>query len=322
MAQTSPIEWTDLTWNPLRGCTRVSPGCGGPGPHGGCYAEKIAARFSDPEQAYHGLAIRTPSGGRWTGEVALAEHLLDAPLRWRKPRRVFVNSMSDIFHEAVPDEWIDRIFAVMALAPQHSFQVLTKRADRMRAYLTRPGVEVRIGLEALGVALKSAAGQGPKDVGAGVRIKGSDINPGALEVWPLPNVWLGVSVENQKYAEERIHLLAETPAAVRFLSCEPLLGSVDLFEALSLPPIMQPPLVDWVIVGGESGPRARPMQAEWARSVRDQCAAADVPFFFKQWGEYAPTSDCNGPYMMHVGKKQAGRLLDGVEHSAFPQVLA
>lgn len=138
MSGATKIEWTDSTWNPLRGCSRVSPGCGGPGHQGGCYAERIAARFSDVGQPFHGLAERTIHGGRWTGKVAVApDHIFLAPLRWKKPRRIFVNSMSDLFHEAVPDETIDRVFAVMALTPQHTYQVLTKRAERMRAWSGR-----------------------------------------------------------------------------------------------------------------------------------------------------------------------------------------
>ena len=193
MSATSKIEWTDATWNPVRGCTRVSPGCGGPGDQGGCYAERMAARFSKPGQWGHGYAEMVGGKPRWTGKVGLAPiDTIEAPLHWMTPRRIFVNSTSDLFHESILDEWIDRMFAIMALCPQHTFQVLTKRPERMR----------RFG------SLSAAR--------------------------PLPNVWLGVSAERQQEADERIPLLLETPAAVRFVSTEPLLGPVD-YTAINCP---------------------------------------------------------------------------------------
>jgi protein gp37 len=270
------IEWADRSdWNPLRGCTRVSPGCGGPGPHGGCYAEAIAARFSDPGQAFHGFAERTKSGPRWTGRVELIEERLTAPLRWRKPARIFALSMSDLFHESVPDEWIDRIFAVMALCPQHTFQILTKRAERMRDWFARmaavednewladprrpeAAVEIRYCIEALARTIRQIPFQAQ-----------------VATVWPLPNVWLGVSAEDQPRWDERWPALAATPAVVRWISYEPALGPLNI-DALAGP--------DWLVIGGESGPGARPFKIEWARSIIGQCKAAGMPVFMKQVG--------------------------------------
>lgn len=339
MSDNTKIEWCDATWNPLYGCTRVSEGCR----H--CYAEGLAARFHKPGQWGEGLT----RDGRWTGKVTLAEAKLTQPLRWRKPRRIFVNSLSDLFHPAVPDEWIDRVFAVMALCPQHTFIVLTKRPARMRDYFAArregdPWAEAAdeiadlMGWESHAVVLE------PRDI-------------------PLPNVHLGVSVENQQAADERIPDLLATPAAVRIVSAEPLLGPVDLtyinptdryeLDALIGFDADQGTAcdsIDGVIVGGESGPHARPMHPDWARSLRDQCAAAGVPFFFKQWGEWAPrawksdgathairidghvhafdhspdscerapvaTSGWHG--LARAGKTAAGRLLDGRTHDDLP----
>lgn len=272
------IEWTDETWNPITGCAKVSQGC----KH--CYAEREWPRMVRLVPSYAGRAFT---------DVACHEDRLDQPLRWKRSRKVFVNSMSDLFHPDVPDEFIDRVFAVMALAPQHVFQVLTKRPARMQEYLTRPAVDVRIGLEAMAMCMDSvAATKGKSKLGSGILLKASDINPGGLATWPLPNVWLGVSVEDQAAADERIPLLLQTPSAVRWVSAEPLLGPVDLpglfFYGVERTGGVVPlrergyPMLDWVVVGGESGPNARPMNADWARSLRDQCAAAGVSFFMKQ----------------------------------------
>lgn len=335
MSDRTDIEWADATWNPIGGCSRVSEECRN------CYAEVMAARFSDPGQWGHGLARRVKlrdgtTDHRWTGKLVLHEHKLDQPLRWKKPRRIFVNSTSDLFHENVPDEWIDRVFAVMALAPQHVFMVLTKRADRMREYFSArkegdPWAEASdhiaelIGMEEATYVLE------PRDI-------------------PLHNVWLGVSVGDQTAADERIPELLATPAAVRFVSAEPLLGPVDLarptFGAIhcanrcadgclamgdeECARCLGGGEIDWVIVGGESGPGARPMHPDWAREIRDQCVAAGVSFFFKQWGAWGPydrsrtdgalyaTPYCMDSPMQNFGKKAAGRLLDGREWNEVP----
>jgi protein gp37 len=287
MGENSKIEWTDATWNPIRDCTRKSEGCRN------CYAEVMAARFSDPGQWGHGLAQRValPGGGidhRWTGKVELVDSALDLPLRWRRPRRIFVNSTSDLFHEKVPDEWIDRVFAVMALAPQHTFQVLTKRPERMREYMAGLGGGGRTDIMSrAGGRLLRAAENATRNA-PHVRY---DYNAR----WPLPNVWLGTSVEDQATADDRIPHLLATPAAVRFLSAEPLLGPLSiahayttgaalavLFAKLERGDVDPRGNLHWVICGGESGPGARPMHPDWARSLRDQCQAAGVPFFMKQ----------------------------------------
>jgi protein gp37 len=311
--QNSKIEWTDSTWNPLRGCSRVSEGCRN------CYAEKIAGRFSSAGQPFEGVAElkfsnATKGGdgkfhGRWTGNIEFIEKHLEDPLRWRKPQRIFVNSMSDLFHENVKDEWIDEIFAVMGACEDaergHTFQILTKRPARMVEYM-RTRAHKAWNSRRLG---RSA--------------------------FPPRNVWLGVSVENQQTADERIPLLLQAPAVVRFLSCEPLLGAV------LLPPFCGDPYhrhsgscsiyarINWVIAGGESGHGARPVHPDWIRGLRDQCKASGVPFFFKQWGEYAPVSgqiiSSAGvqPFdgaMSRVGKKNAGRMLDGRTWEEMPEL--
>lgn len=345
MSDKSAIEWTDATWNPTTGCTKVSPGC----LH--CYAEtmdkRLVARNEGvryvPWTAYAQQREDTARAGDGTYRaVRLHPERLDQPLKWKRPRRIFVNSMSDLFHEDVPDAFIDRVFAAMALTPWHTYQVLTKRPERMRAYLSDQwtGFRQREQMSALRPDLAVI------DV-----------------IYPLPNVWLGVSAENQRWADARLPLLAQVPAAVRFVSCEPLLGPLDLREWLCqdgmdcrkspwlLTHYCPDNKMDWLIVGGESGPGARPMHPDWARSLRDQCQEAGVPYFFKQWGEWAPdyqrggsgvpTSqrryvDCFGAFrstneltnfsipddwyfMARVGRHAAGALLDGREWREFPQ---
>ena len=234
MAIGSAIEWTEATWNPLTGCTKISPGCKN------CYAERMALRLQAMGQPNYtnGLAL------------TLHEHMVDIPLRWRKPRWIFVNSMSDLFQDGVPVNFIKRVFAVMSAASQHQFQVLTKRSERLRA-----------------------------------------LNK-ALE-W-MPNIWMGVSVENQKYAF-RIEDLRQTDARIKFLSLEPLLGPLGKLDLSG---------IDWVIAGGESGPKARSMDPAWVREIRDQCVEAKVAFFFKQWGGKR--------------KSRTGRELDGRTWDQFP----
>jgi protein gp37 len=334
------IEWTEATWNPIVGCSLVSPGCTN------CYAMRFAGTRLGHLPKYDGLTQPSKAGPVWTGKLAFDEKALLEPLRWKKPRMVFVNSMGDLFHEDCPDEWIDRVFAVMALCPQHTFQVLTKRSGRMREW-SSGGRD-----ETIWEAVASFIDDWSDGRFPGVRLPAFDGDPmlpalaahgaawGGERPWPLKNVWLGVSVEDQQRADERIPDLLATPAAIRWISAEPLLGPVDLehlyqdhpahFDALSGEyynelGVHTTPVLDWVVAGGESGKGARPMHPDWARSLRDQCAAAGVPFFFKQWGEWAPrgivprgqerTMDLH-----KVGKKRAGRLLDGVLHDAMPEV--
>lgn len=305
------IEWTEVTWNPIVGCSLASPGCTN------CYAMRFAGTRLGHVSKYDGLTQPAKLGPVWTGKLAFDEKALLAPLGWKKPRMVFVNSMGDLFHEDCPDEWIDRVFAVMALCPQHTFQVLTKRSARMREYLQR-----------------RCADRTPV-IQEQANITQQPVRFAELPAWPLPNVWLGVSVEDQQRADERIPDLLATPAAIRWISAEPLIGPVDLM----IPGFAK---LDWVVAGGESGPGSRPMHPDWARSLRDQCAAAGVPFFFKQWGEYHPADqrkDANqiaamgdmgtalrsgaaysfeDQWTWKIGKKRAGRLLDGALHDGMP----
>jgi len=356
MSGKSKIEWTNATWNPIAGCSLVSPGCTN------CYAMRLAHRLSHvggkTQAKYAGLTEVVNGNPVWNGMVRLAdERTLTAPLRWRKPRRIFVNSMSDLFHEDVPDEWIDQVSAVISACPQHSFQVLTKRPERMCAYWSDPDTPARI--EAFQWALIE------NEVDPLAR-RSDDIRATTLDTdEPLPNVWLITSVEDQRRANKRIPWILKTPAAVRGLSCEPLLGPIDLtrldlgikrthgygnrrvyWDALTgwehqcapskhltagehgRTSISGPGRrVQWVIVGGESGPGARPMHPEWARSIRDQCQAAGVAFFFKQWGEWGPEyngregTPCGPPGledMYRVGRKAAGRKLDGRTWDEYP----
>lgn len=291
------IEWAEESWNPTTGCDRVSPGCDN------CYALTLAKRLKAMGQARY----QADGDPRTSGPgFALTTHAdtLDLPFTWRKPRRVFVNSMSDLFHDAVPDWFIANVFAVMACAPQHTFQLLTKRHGRMRSLLNSPEFHRLI------------AHVSPMYAGSNPDLAQDYVTT----TWPLPNVWLGVSVEDQKRADLRVPALLGTPAAMRWLSCEPLLGPVNLDEVArsdnpdggwsaiaSLGHGEQPRIgvgIDWVVVGGESGPSARPMDPDWPRALRDQCVAAGVPFFFKQWGGRTP--------------KANGRELDGRTWDEYP----
>ena len=332
----SPIEWTGSTWNPTLGCSKKSPGCKN------CYAIRVAHRLQanpDPKiaKAFEGLTVIQNGAPNWTGRINFVPDRLSAPLRKRKPTTYFVNSLSDLFD--LTDEQIYHVFSVMHQCPQHTFQILTKEAQRMHelcsSWIARFDGNLPIGT-----------------------------------AWPLPNVWLGVSVENQQYANERIPLLLQTPAAVRFISAEPLLGPIDLdsehasgLHALGCGGSGDEHChnsgcrgINWVIAGGESGPGARPAHPDWFRGLRDQCQSAGVPFFFKQWGEFQlGSTEFGGPKdyivlndgrfcreldleqfqqlnqdarnnwpqmqpnaMGKVGKKAAGSLLDGVEWRQMP----
>jgi protein gp37 len=408
MGKDSKIEWTEATWNPMAGCSIVSPGCRE------CYAmrrvaPRLAANPATPH--YAGTVQKAKTGYVWTGKLGLSKEKLTEPLRTKNPTMWFVNSTSDLFHEGAPDEWIAEVFGVMAVAGAvgafhrkedgcrtgpswtasdgrevptkwpnmhsgpHTFQVLTKRSGRMRALLNSASFRQDVA----GAAHRHAMDRTPA----------SQLSD-AIEdgrAWPLPNVWMGVSAEDQPRADERIPDLLVTPAAVRFVSAEPLLGPIRLtsimvpekanrhdgpwslrWDALGGFRATSPysgtdgnPRLDWVIIGGESGKNARPMHPQWARDLRDQCKAAGVPFFFKQWGEWAANVGAldgfaiddnpeisrfdhrewegdhwsepfrpmwcdftDGSYdqeqcVSRVGKKAAGRLLDGVEHNGFPE---
>ena len=279
MARESSIEWTDATWNPIRGCSLVSDGCRN------CYAMRQAHRHSGPGKPYDGLTQMTPTGPKWTGGVRTLPEKLTDPLRWQKPRMVFVNSMSDLFHEQVPDDFVAAIFGVMARAHEHTFQVLTKRPERMQQIvreLTPAEAICAAGIVWPQFFKRPLGGNEAKAIGR--------------RGWPLPNVWLGVSAEDQKTWDERVPYLLKTPAAVRWVSAEPLLDAI-------VPVVLA---VDWLVVGGESGPGHRPIHASWVRYLRDECAAARVPFWFKQWGGRTP--------------KAGGCELDGREHKEWPQV--
>lgn len=303
MGDKTRIEWTDATWNPVTGCTKVSPGCD----H--CYIART------PPFRIAGRKFNQPGTGGTTG-VQLHPERLDQPLRWKRPRRVFVNSLSDLFHDEVPDDFIAHVFAVMALARQHTFQVLTKRHGRMRSLLNSDTFR-RSMYDWL------------------VSIDHQKISNNRL-AWPLPNVWLGVSVEDQKRAEMRIPALLGTPAAVKFLSCEPLLGPVDLRLVCTCEECGGG--IDWVIAGGESGRDARPAHPDWVRGLRDQCEASRVAFFFKQWGEWVTEQQApnditlpgwawmaygeHEPAFYRVGKRAAGRELDGQTWDEMPTLVA
>jgi protein gp37 len=288
----SKIEWCDETWNPIIGCSKISAGCDN------CYAERMAGRLSNiaathknySQVVYWGVKNGMYYGeGRWNGNTAFIPEALDKPLRWARPRRIFVCSMGDLFHESVPFAWLNRLFITMAANPRHTFMLLTKRPE--------------IAVEFMSIGWRGEC----------------------------PNIWIGVTAENQAAADERIPILLQIPAAVRFVSVEPMLGPLSLKKWLH-PEIEETAGcatvgdINWVICGGESGPGARPMHSDWVRGLRDQCQAAGTPFLFKQWGEWAPNwinddagNEIEGSmWMDRFGKKKAGRLLDGVEHNEFP----
>ncbi len=246
MADTG-IEWTESTWNPVAGCTVVSPGCTN------CYAMRLAARLEAMGMSkYSGTTRKSGGRAKWTGRIKIEEQTLGIPLRWRRPKRIFVNSMSDLFHEAVPVEYIGRVWDVMERANWHTFQILTKRPERMRDVLDNANFSV------------------------------------------LPNVWIGTSVENSDYLP-RIEELRKTRAIVRFISFEPLIGAIGTVNLAN---------IDWAIVGGESGPKARPMEQTWVEDIQKQCLNQGAAFFFKQWGG--------------TNKKKTGRALNGRTWDQYP----
>lgn len=323
MAEQTAIEWTDATWQIITGCSVLSAGCRR------CYAMRLAGTRLRNHPSRAGLTIDTKAGPVWTGEVRFNKQWAHQPLEWRKPRMIFVCAHADLFHERVPDDWIDHVFAVASLCPQHTFQILTKRARRMREYFAAPNVWARIEVAAR-VIHKQRTGE---------------IIPGKTPIGPLRNCWLGVSAEDQRNANERLDDLIHVPAHIRWVSAEPLLGAIDFSPWMSG--------LDWIVVGGESQHDARPMHPDWVRSIRDQCASATVPMLFKQWGSHSYEYDrdrddpdyrtCdawsrkpgrwinlagghgfNGErvhYAHLVGKKRAGRTLDGVIHNGFPTTL-
>lgn len=272
------IPWTDFTWTVSRGCYPVSDGCAN------CYAAKMASRFAGPGGVYEGLA----KGGKWTGKIQLCPENLDEPLKRKKPARIFVNSMSDLFHENITLGFIHRVYETMAFGRQHTYQLLTKRPSLMRK------------------TIKWIETDDTSSIGRSIK----------NNRWPLLNVWAGVTVENQPAADERIPILLDIPAAVRFISIEPMLEPINIFRKLELadyviddsnglPQIRSTPQIDWVIVGCESGPGARPCSMDWIRDIRDQCAAAGVPVFIKQARIY--------------GELVKMPKIDGVVYDQFPE---
>lgn len=314
MADKTKIERTDATWNPIIGCSVLSPGCTN------CYAMKLAGTRLRTHPSRAGLTVDSKAGPVWNGEVRLIRKSLYQPSDWKRPRMIFAGAHTDIFHPKVPDDWLLDVITVMAANPQHIFQILTKRPQRMREFLSRPDL-----LEDIYANWSTFSGA-PREVYS----------------WPLHNVWTGVSVEDNQRANERVWDLIETPSRLRWVSAEPLLGNLDDAGRWLRH-------IDWVVVGGESGPGARPMHPHWAYALRDDCERAGVPFLFKQWGNWIIASHENGHYessmatnnaiwldtdgrqakpscdgmsepigMFRVPKSRAGRLLDGKLHDAFP----
>ena len=316
MADTK-IEWAEKSWNPITGCTRCSPGCEN------CYAERMAYRLACMGQKKYQKVIST-DGGVWNHKIYCDEKSLDIPLHWRKPCRIFVCSMSDLFHKKVPFEFIDNVFGAMFAAPQHIYQILTKRPKRMAEYIPH--------------------------------LDDNCFECGDPICWsakPNSNIHLGVSISNQAEADEKIPILLRIPAAVRWLSIEPMLGRIKLNHIKTNERTLNAlkgvskykvdgntpyygHFIDWVVVGGESGPGARPIHPDWVRNIRDQCVAAGVPFYFKQWGEWLIGNDpivqsmntlnfwpkrvtsIGDDNFFRVTKKKAGRLLDGREWKQLP----
>lgn len=309
MSGTTKIQWTDRVWNPLRGCRVISEGCRN------CYAMRFAHRFNGPGMPFEGLTKASSKGPQWTGKIRLVEEALSEPLHWRKPGKVFVNSMSDLFHAAVPDTFIAAVFRTIQLADRQTFQILTKRQDNMLRFLRR-----------CGPYKDWITHDGTSPVAYG----GTGIIVSDRDEWPLRNVWLGVTVENETesfYRFEPMRQVAEM-GWLTWVSYEPALSAVDW------KPWMR--FIRWLVCGGEAGPGARPMDPRWVRDALDACLLSNVPFFFKQWGEWAPwdfdswdtnkfTSHGFGEgdryeQVFRVGKKRAGRNLDCRTWDGFPQL--
>lgn len=330
MSDGTHIEWTDATWNIVTGCEVVSPGCTN------CYAMKLAGTRLKHHPSRAGLTIDTKAGPVWNGQTRVNWEWIDQPLAWARPRMIFVCAHGDLFHASVAFDDIAQIYGVMIAAHHlrgHTFQVLTKRSARARELLNRADFWDAANAYASMVIMERVDPLDRRSTDA--RATCDDYGPEA----PPPGIWLGVSGENQHWLMQRGCDLVETPAAVRFLSLEPLLGALDP-EPFLLPvrqwstgwlnnyPLSYPEhRVDWIIAGGESGPGARPMHPDWARSLRDQCAAAGVPFFFKQWGNWLPAGQVatqTGLWNPACGssllttKRNAGRLLDGRTHDGMP----
>lgn len=340
MADDSNIEWLrppwvkrGATWNMIGGCERISPGCEN------CWAERDTARFAvnPATPRFKGLAQFRPDGeARWSREVRPWPDKLAEPLRWREPRGVFVCSKSDLFHRDVPFEFIAAVFGVMAACPQHTFFVLTKRPARALEWFAwvqrreRDGMSVFPGDTAewrIGQMLVYSASKN------GIQVRHGN------QPWPLPNVFFGATMEDQQRADERLLDLVQIPAALRWVSYEPAVGPLALGLLGTLPKTVTEAYtlvadrIGWIVAGGESGHGARPAHPKWFRDVRDECAAAQIPFFFKQWGSWQSVDQSDdmvgkvqefvwpdGTIAFKLGKKRAGRLLDGVEHSAYPVV--
>lgn len=308
MADDIEIAWTDVTWNPLVGCTRKSAACRR------CYAETATARSASEGGWGKGFAEISQGGATWTGKVEIREERLRLPLEIETPSRIFVNSLSDLFHESLDATTIDKIFAVMALSPRHVFQVLTKRPKTMQPYLADTEVPARIERQMAAIGGNESS---------------------RIEAWPLPNAWLGVTAENQKEADRRIPLLLATPAALRWVAAEPLLEPLDLKPGTWLAPRAgaknEAPKLDWVVAGGEISAEAEPCHPDWARSLRDQCARTGTPFFWTQWGEHVPSVGVEAPAgssgsaavaWERLGSRRFVRSLDGELHEAFPAARA
>jgi protein gp37 len=269
------IEWADETINPIVGCSRISPGCEK------CYAAK-AAKSPRLQQFPQYQAV-----GKWDGTVEFVKSQLIKPLSWKKPKRIFVCSMADLFHANVPDEWIHQVMAVVALSPQHTFQILTKRPERMKEYFSQPNLWVKW-YEAASVNLWDAVSE---KFGGLINLQ----QYFTLQPFPLPNLWLGTSTENQQMADKRIPILLQIPAAIRFLSCEPLLEEIDFRQAGAIQKLISDSYewelvnedIQWIVAGGESGPQSRPCHIEWIESIVQQCQQSQTPVFVKQLGANA-----------------------------------